>query len=161
MFTWTKSILLSLLSFLSCTDTLLLPCSTELLLAVLLLLPLLAAHHDAWGFLMPSPNETVLGLVLLRRLDTVIRESKACTLSTAKASLHAEEDSGLGRALVALNLGQVFGKHLLELLLVRSGEARVQDVQEHLAALEKPVCQQLARVNGDCPFGRHVSEGSH
>merc|ERR1712093_79865 len=138
--------------------TLLLASAAELLLAILLLLPLLAPRLDGWGFFVSRPNEAVLGLVLLGSINTVVGESKAGALATTKACLHTKDDCGLGNSLVALSLRQVLRNHILQHLLVWGGEPRVVHIEDHLATLKQPVCQELTRTNGDRALCRHVAE---
>merc|ERR1712097_88434 len=143
-------------SVFSRADTLLLACSTELLLAILLLFPLLAPNLHSLRFRVARPNETVLGLVLLGCINTVVSESKAGALATTEASLHTKDHGGLSNSLMALGFGQILGDHVLQHLLVRGGEPRVVHVQDHLAALKKPVGEKLARTNSDRALCRHA-----
>merc|ERR1711918_282477 len=125
------------------TDTLLLLGATELLLAILLLLALLAAHNESRGLRMARPNEAMLGLVLLGSVDTVVGQREAGALATTEAGLHAKNNGCLCNSLVALGLGEILGDHVLKHLLIGSGQARVVDVQNHLTALKQPVVRSL------------------
>lgn len=115
--------------------------TAELLGAVLLLLALLATRLDVLAESLAGQSE--LGLNLLGLVDGVVNQGKAGALLATKLGLQSEHDDGLLFALVHL------GELVAQVGLGDVGEARVDDVDDHLLAAKHAVRHELAGADGD------------
>ena len=88
-------------------------------------------------------DHAALGLELLESVLGVVDEGEAGGAASAELGLEAEDDDELGGRLVHGAEG------LLELRAGGVGLAGVDDVHDHLAALEEGVLDELARADGD------------